>query len=271
MKLIDDKTEIRNIKKLILDTIKPTNAGHITSSFSSTEILYAIYKYSNINKENISDKNRDRVIISKEHCRLAQICVLAYMGLLEYDLLKEYCQTGGNLGHDIYNIVNPKIAAVDYASGSLGHGLSVGAGLALGNPNHNVYVVIGDGELQEGSMYEALLFISQHNLKNITIIVDKNNMQIDNWTKEIIDTSSKIEDLMCALKLDTISCNGHDLEDIYRALNIQTERPKCIIAETIKGKGIEFLLNDVSFARFHHSGLTEEEFNKVYEAIENEY
>lgn len=265
--MVDD---IKKIKELIIDTVKNSNAGHITSSYSCTEILYTLYKFANINKENVADDNRDRIIISKEHCRLAQCCILAYLNLLDKNLLKEFCNTGGNLGHDMYNIVNPKISAVDYASGSLGHGLSVGAGLAFGDKKHHVYVLVGDGELQEGSIYEALLFISQHNIKNITIIVDKNNMQIDNWTKEIIDTSSKIKDLMFALKFEVVCCNGHDVNEIEQALQIKTERPKCIIAETIKGKGIEFLLKDFSFAKFHHSSLTNIEFEKVYEAIRNE-
>lgn len=270
MQTLDIKSEIKTIKKLILDTIKPTNAGHITSSFSTVEILYALYKYANITQNNISDKLRDRVIISKEHCRLAQVCVLAHLGLLEKEHLHNYCVSGENLGHDMYNVVCPKFPSVDYASGSLGHGASVGAGIAFGDKEHNVYVIIGDGELQEGSIYEAMIFIIQHKINNITLIIDRNNMQIDNYTKKIIDTSSDLKDKMTVLGFNVLECNGHNVEELTEALRAKTSAPKCIIANTIKGKGIEFLLDRFSFAKFHHSGLNEEEFKVVYEAIENE-
>ena len=264
------KQEIKEIKKLILDTVKLSNAGHITSSFSCVEILYSVYKHSNINKENVGDKLRDRVIISKEHCRLAQVCVLGYLGLLDKKYLEKYCIEGENLGHDIYNTVKPEFSAVDIASGSLGHGLSVGAGIAYANPNNNVYVIIGDGEMQEGSIYEAMLFIGHHKINNIITIIDNNGMQIDNYTKNILDTNANLENRLISLGFDVIKCEGHDTDALTNALNRSTDKPKCIIANTVKGKGIEFLLNEFSFAKFHHSGLNEREFEQVYEAVNNE-
>ena len=253
-----------------LDTVKPSNAGHITSSFSVVEILYAIYNYANINISNVGDKLRDRVIISKEHCRLAQVCVLAYLGLLDEKLLKEYCLDGGRLGHDLYNIICPAIPAIDIASGSLGHGLGVGAGMAYADKAHNIYVLCGDGELQEGSMYEALLFISQKRINNLVVIVDRNNMQIDNYTRNIINTSDNLKERMLSLGFDVVECDGHNSEELMRALKKSTVNPKCIIANTVKGKGMEFILRQFNFAKFHHSGMTEEEFKLVYGAIKNE-
>lgn len=262
--------EIKEIKKLIIDTVKPSNAGHITSSFSAVGILYALYKHANITVLNAADKIRDRIIISKEHCRLAQVAVLGYLGLIDKELLKNYCIDGENLGHDIYNFTNPKFSALDIASGSLGHGLGVGAGLALANPKYNIYVLCGDGEFQEGSMWEALIFIKQHNLKNLTVIVDRNYMQIDNYTKEILDTSSHLKEQFSSFGFDVLECDGHDVNAIDNVLKAATQNPKCIIANTIKGKGIEFLLPERGFAMFHHSGLDEEGFRRVYEAVENE-
>ena len=262
--------EIKKIKKLMLDTVKTSNAGHITSSFSCVEILYSIYKYANINKNNIADFLRDRVIISKEHCRLAQVCVLGYLGLLNKEDLKNYCLEGENLGHDIYNIVNPKFSAVDIASGSLGHGLSLGVGFAYANKKDNVYVIVGDGELQEGSIYEAMLFIGHYKLTNIITIIDNNGMQIDNYTKNILDTNLNLKDRLTSLGFSVIVCDGHDVEALTKALKQHSSKPKCIIANTIKGKGIEFLFKDFSFAKYHHSGLTENEFVQAYEAINNE-
>jgi len=262
--------DIKEIKKLIIDTVKPSNAGHITSSFSALEILYAVYKHANITIQNAADKIRDRVIISKEHCRLAQVAVLGYLGLIDKELLKNYCLDGENLGHNIYNFVCPEFPAVDIASGSLGHGLGVGGGLALANPDYNVYIICGDGEFQEGSMWEALIFIKQHNLKNLTVIVDRNYMQIDNYTKEILDTSSHLAEQFGAFGFDVLECDGHNIEALNNALKTETQNPKCIIANTVKGKGIEFLLPERGFAMFHHSGLDEEGFKRVYEAVENE-
>ncbi|MBP5615188.1 MAG: transketolase [Alphaproteobacteria bacterium] len=262
--------DIKTIKKLIIDTVKPSNAGHITSSFSVAEILYAIYKVADITPQNIADKIRDRVIISKEHCRLAQVAILGYLGMVNTEDLKNYCKDGEHLGHDMYNIVCPQFAAVDVASGSLGHGLSVSAGLAMATPDKQIYCLCGDGEFQEGSMWEAALFIRQHNLKNLTIIVDRNYMQIDNWTKNIIDSSSHLKEQFIAFGFDVIECDGHDVQALITSLKKKSSKPKCIIANTIKGKGIEFLLKTRGFAMFHHSGLNKEEFIQVYEAIKND-
>lgn len=272
MKTADsEKVILKNIKTLILKTASISNPGHITSSLSAVEILYATYKHSNIRAKNLSDINRDKIIISKEHCRLAQVCVLAEMELLDKELLKNFCADNGLLGHDIYNIVgSPEIAAVDVASGSLGHGAGVGAGLALGNRDRKVYCICGDGELQEGSLWEAFLFIIQHNLINFTLIIDRNFMQIDNYTQNIIDTSTNLEIKMNAFGFETYICNGHDVEELTTLLEIRPNKPKCIIANTVKGYGLEYLLNDRSFAMFHHSGLTKEEFKKALETIKNE-
>ncbi len=254
------------IKNMILETVEPKNVGHITSSFSSVEILYALYKTANINKKNAGAKLRDRVIISKEHCRAGQVCVLAHLGLLDKKILKTYCHDQGLLGHDIYNIVGSKeIAAVDIASGSLGHGPGVGAGMALGDKDHHIYVLCGDGELQEGSTYEAFIFISQHKIKNITIIIDRNNMQIDNYTKNIIDTSSNLIERMSHLGFEVLECDGHDISDIEKALKVETKVPKCIVANTGKGNGMECLLDKGTCAYFHHSAFTKEEINQAWE------
>lgn len=225
--------------------------------------------YANLSKQNINDTLRDRIIISKEHGRLAQVCVLAHLGLLDKKMLQNYCVSGGELGNDLYNIVSSKIPAVDYAVGSLGHGLGVGAGIAFGDKSHHCYVLLGDAELQEGSIFEALLFIVQHNIVNITVIIDNNLQQIDNYTKNIIDTS-KFMDCLQTIGFDVMVCGGHDVDDLNKNLSIFTNKPKCIVAQTVKGKGIEFLLNKPNFAKFHHSALTEEEFNRAYEGILNE-
>ena len=196
---------------------------------------------------------------------------LAKVLLLNPDILETYLVDNGILGHDIYNLISSEnIDAVDYASSSLGHGLSVGAGMALANPNRNVYVLIGDGELQEGSMWEALFFIKQHKLKNLTVICDRNYMQIDGFTKDIIDTSSNIEKMAESLGFDVLLCNGHDIDAIKECLNKVHNRPKFIIAGTIKGHGMEFMLDEVGAAMFHHGIFDEKQKNRILEVINDQ-
>lgn len=262
--------DIKEIKKMIVQ--HGCHSGHLTSSLGVVELLYSLYTTINFNQKNFKNINdRDMVIISKEHCRLAQICTLSYLGYVDEKLLDGYMREDGKVGHDMYNIVGgEEIAAVDYASGSLGHGLNVGAGLAMAKPEHNIYVVCGDGEFQEGSMWEALLFIKQHNLKNLTVIIDRNYLQIDNYTKNILDTSSNIEKMVQDFGFNVLKCNGHNIDEIKKCLKEQTNEPKCIIADTIKGKGMEFMLEELGFAMFHHSMLSEKDIKRVYEAIVNE-
>lgn len=264
--------DILEIKKVMAQLA--SYAGHLTSSLSSLEILYSLYTTININRDNLDDiKNCDLVIISKEHARLAQVCVLAQLGLIDKKLLNGYIKDGGLLGHDMYNVVGSKeISAVDYASGSLGHGAGVGIGFALANRKRNIYVIVGDGELQEGSLWEAFMFAIQYKLKNLIIIIDKNCLQIEEYTKNIIDSTSNIENKMSAFGFDIISCDGHNIAELKKAIQQETTNPKCIVASTIKGRGIEFLLKEVGFPIFHHSSFCyDENINKrVYEALTND-
>ncbi len=251
----------------IREMICARRGGHLSSSLGCVEILYALYTTINITKENKTDlENRDMVVLSKEHCRVGQVCTLAHLGLIDKKLLDTYLHDGGTLGHDIYNFVaDETAAAIDYGSGSLGHGVGVGIGLAMANPKRNVYVIVGDGELQEGALWEGFLFIIQHNIKNITIICDRNYMQIDNYTKNIVDTSSNMENIMNSVGFDVLKCDGHDVKAIQKALKAKCKKPKFIIADTVKGKGMEFLLGELGFAKFHHSVLGQEYITRILE------
>lgn len=267
--LEDDLKALKNIKKEICDVTLRANVGHVPSCLSSLEILYVLYtKIVNITLKNAKDKIRDRVIISKEHCYAARICLLAELGLIPKEYLKTYIKDGGYLAHDIYGLVgDEKIAALDISSGSLGHGLGVGIGLAYHN-NANVYVIVGDGELQEGSCWEALLFIGHNKIKNLTVIVDVNHMQIDGYTQDIINTSDNIADKIKPLGFDVIECNGHDLAELEKAFKVKTEKPKCVVAHTIKGKETQFILDQVPAYKYHSWYiLSDENYKKVLEEI----
>lgn len=261
---------IKNIKRLIINTACKLKQGHIPSSFSSIEILYTLYNcVANITKENAANLKRDRVIISKEHCRLAQLCILTENGLLKSEYLDTYIQDGGILGHDIYNIVSKhKLEAIDVSSGSLGHGASVGIGLAWNNSN-NIYVIVGDGELQEGSCWEAILFAGHHRLKNFTLIIDRNYMQIDNYTNNILDSSSNVANRIKSFGFDVFECNGHNISDLEKYLKIKTNKAKCIIANTIKGKELEFVRERIGCALFHWNLLSNDDAEKIIKEIDN--
>ena len=260
--------DLQNIREMIC----VRRGGHLSSSLGCVEILYALYTTINISKENKQDiTNRDMVVLSKEHCRVGQICTLAHLGLIDKKLLDTYLHDNGMLGHDIYNFVaGEEAVAIDYGSGALGHGVGVGIGLAMANQNRNVYVIVGDGELQEGSLWEAFLFIIQHNIKNIAIICDRNYMQIDNYTKNIVDTSSNMENIMSAIGFNVIKCDGHDVLSIRKAIKLKSKTPKFIIADTVKGKGMEFLLDEIGFAKFHHSVLGQEYITRILENMHGE-
>lgn len=262
--------EIKQLKKNIVDVTRNAGVGHIPSSFSSLEILYVLYnKIVNISLDNATDKIRDRVIISKEHCYAARICLFAMMGLIPKEYLDTYIKDDGKLAHDLYGLVgDKKIAALDVSTGSLGHGLGVGIGLAYGNDS-NVYVIVGDGELQEGSCWEAILFIGQNQIKNLTVVVDCNQMQIDDFTKNIIDTSSDIGKKFSAFNFDVIECDGHNMQELEKAFKAKCDKPKCVVAHTIKGKEFQFACkNGLSNWLFHAAPVKDEDYERLLKEID---
>jgi transketolase len=254
-----DVQRLYTIKKTLLETAYLLQLGHIPSSLSALEILYVLYnKITNITKNNAGAKHRDRVIISKEHCRLAQICILTENGLLDKKYLDSFCVNGGRLGHDIYGIVSKEpIQAIDISIGSLGHGLSVGIGLALGGDD--VYVLLGDGECQEGSIWEAIIFAGHHKLNNLTIIIDKNDIQIECYTRDMLNMEN-IGERIKTFNLDVFECNGHNINELENILRIKTNKAKCIIANTIKGRELLFWCKELGFSLYHWSPLGKKEF-----------
>lgn len=266
-----DKERIKNIKKNIVNVAYKNWTGHTPSSLSSVEIYYVLYnKIANINKKNIGDKNRDRIIISKEHSRLAQVSVLVENGLLDKKYLDTFITNNGTLGHDIYNLVGgDDIKAVDYASGSLGHGPSVAAGLAY-DSLYNVYVIVGDGELQEGSCWEAILFAGQNCLKNFTLIVDRNFVQIEDFTKNILDSSKDVGEKIKLFGFDIFECDGHNIEELENVLKIETQKPKCIVANTIKAKETLFIRDRIGHAFHHWRTYEQEDITRILQEIDNE-
>ena len=265
----EDELLISETKKLIIKTATECLSNHIPSSLSCLEILYTLYtRVANINLENAKDLIRDRVILSKEHARLGQVCLLTNLGLLPKDINKEWQQNGGRVGHDMFNGLGiDEISTIDVSSSSLGQGLGLGIGYAIAAPKNNIYVVVGDGELQEGSCWEAIMFISQHQIPNLTIIVDRNYLQISDYTKNVIDTSSTLKKRMESFDFDVLECDGHNIDELEKCFKTKTKKPKCVIANTIKGKEVDFLMQEKGCDYIHGWIYTQEEYNKILQEV----
>ena len=264
----DDNFVIKAAKELIVTTAMKCKSNHVPSSLSSLEILYTLYtRIVNITKENAPDLIRDRVILSKEHARLGQVCLLETLGFLPKDISKEWQQNGGRVGHDMFNGILPELASIDVASSSLGMGIGIGIGYAIAAPKNHIYVILGDGELQEGSCWEGIMYISQHKMKNITLIVDRNYIQICDYTKNIIDTSETLNKKLKGFDFDIVECDGHNVDDIERAIKTETQNPKCIIANTIKAKEVMFLREEKGIDYIHGWVYAPEEYQRILEEI----
>ena len=235
---------------------------HIGGSLSAIDILVALYLHAlKIKPDDPDWSDRDRFILSKGHVAYALYIVMAKSGIIKFEDLKKYDKPGGYLGtHPVR-----KLRGVDLSTGSMGHGLSVGVGMATvgrrEKRSFKVYVMLGDGELQEGSIYEAAMSASKHKLDNLVAIVDRNMLQLD-YTEKIMPIEP-LEEKWRAFGWDTQMIDGHNMEQIVEVLqNIPSKKgsPTAIIAKTVKGKGISFIEN---LSRSHILKFTEEERDRA--------
>ncbi len=249
----------KNIRKSILDMAYSGSTVHIACAFSIVELLAVLYRsHLRVDVLNPYDENRDYLVLSKGHGVMAQYICLQEIGWLQEDDLNNYFMDGTRLK----GLADAHVPGVESTTGSLGHGFSVGVGLALASKikksDQYCYVLVGDGELNEGPVWEAALFASQFNLDNLVVIIDKNGFQAMGRTDDIIGLSD-IEAKFAAFDFDTISIDGHDESQINHAYTFlkgkKNGRPKAIVAETIKGKGVSFMENRNSW---HYTRLTSE-------------
>lgn len=222
------------------------NGGHIAPAFSVTDIIAELYfdEILRYDAKNPFWENRDFLILSKGHGVLALYSALAMAGYFPMEELSTFCHINSRLG----SLAKAgSVPGIEATTGSLGHGLSYGVGIALAskidNKDNKVYVILGDGECQEGSVWEGIMSASHHQLDNLTIIIDNNKLQamdsVDN-IMSINEFSSKLS----AFGLDVIEIDGHDFNELHEAFCKKViDRPKAIIANTIKGKGISFMEN----------------------------
>lgn len=231
------------VRKLIFKTVYFNRAGHLASSLSSVEILVGLY-FGDILRYDIKRpdwEERDRFILSKGHAALALYYVLAVAGYFKKEEVSSFCREGSIFGG---LATYGKVPGVEMTSGSLGHGLSFAAGVAMAAKvkngfSYDVYVMMGDGELQEGEVWEAALFISHNKLTNLTIIIDNNGIQATGFSKNIISIES-LNEKWRAFGFHVIEVDGHNIKQLVDSFKFITDKPKVIIANTVKGKGLSF-------------------------------
>jgi transketolase len=257
------------LRKDIVTMICKSKSGHPGGSLSVIDILTALYyDVMDVDATNPKKEDRDRFVLSKGHAAPALYAVLADKGYIPKEALGTLRQFGSILqGHPDMK----KVPGVEISTGSLGQGLSVANGMALGlklqNKKNRVYVAMGDGELQEGQVWEAAMTSAQYKLDNLTAFVDYNNLQIDGNVDEIMDVAS-IEDKFKAFGWHVVSIDGHDFEQILKAIELAKAvetKPTMIVANTIKGKGVDFMEN---VCGFHGVAPTEDETKKAIEQLE---
>jgi len=243
--------------------------GHTGADLSETDILASLFfRILNIQKDNLDDPNRDRFILSKGHGVGGFYCTLAEAGFIEESLLETYLQFDSALpGHP----VRQKIPYIELNTGALGHGLSVGVGLALSarlsRRSFRVFVLTGDGELQEGSIWEAAMSAAHFKLDNLIVIVDRNTLQLADRTEKIM-ALEPLADKWKAFGFDVQQTDGNDvakfIETIER-LDLHNGKPHVIIARTIKGKGVSFIEDRASW---HHKIPVGDQVFKAIEELE---
>lgn len=239
--------EIKALKKKIFLTAHKAGSAHLASSFSVIDLLYVLYckdilKY---DSGNPWDMERDRLILSKGHAILAQYVILNHVGMISDEELSSFCQPGSHLGGE------PKMGAVpcvESSTGSLGHGLSFAVGVAMAckmkRLKSKVWVILGDGECQEGSVWEAAMSAVKFKLDNLIVIIDDNRLQAMDTVENIMGISSW-EDKWKAFGYDVEQIDGHNLTELEECLKKENsfERPRLIISRTVKGHGVSFMEN----------------------------
>ena len=269
-RLISEYSSIStSIRSTILKMIYDAKASHIGSALSIVDILTVIYN-SNIFDFNLrNEKDNSKFILSKGHACTALYATLYHSGFLTENEILSYGSDGSPLMHHISHHAN----GVEFSTGSLGHGLPFATGKAkakkISKNKGNVLCLLGDGEMAEGSNWEALLFASHHNLNNLILIIDNNNLQSLDTVEKTLDIYS-IKEKLKAFGCNVVEIDGHDfirLENSFSDLIKHNKGPSAIIARTIKGKGVSFMENSVAW---HYKNPNEEEYKSAMKELSNE-
>ena len=269
VKSIEELQEVaKKIRLGIIESVYSGQSGHPGGSLSIADIMTVLYFHEmNINPENPKDENRDRLVLSKGHCAPALYSTLANRGFFDVEELQTLRNIESRLqGHPDMK----KIPGVDMTTGSLGQGLSAANGMAmagkLDNKDYRVYCILGDGEIEEGQIWEAAMAAGKYKLDNLCVIVDNNNLQIDGTIEEVM-SSYPIDEKFRSFGFQVINIDGHNIQEIIDAFDVSRnvkEKPTCIIAKTVKGKGVSFMENQVGW---HGKAPNEEQYRQAMEEI----
>lgn len=256
----------RNIRINVLEILHNAQASHLGSSMSIVEILTAMYSVANIDKIIAHADDRDRIIVSKGHAAAATYAVMHEFGLMDRKDLLTYHQKGSKLqGHVSHGVKN-----VEHSTGALGHGLSVGVGHAVYLKNRGLnartMVLCGDGEIQEGSIWEALMLSSTRKLNSLVLLVDVNGISSIKKTEEVISTG-ELRKRFEGFGFRVAEVNGHEVFAIREAIltSQDDERPLVILCQTIKGKGVPFAEGE---AIWHYRSLNSETYKQALEELQ---
>lgn len=256
------------MRKRLLEIVYKAKAGHIGGGLSSLNVLTALYFHAlNVDPANPEKENRDRFIMSKGHCVEALYCALEEKGFISSALLDTY----GTFGTALAGHPTVKVAGIEVNTGALGHGLSVGVGLAIAakmdRKSYKTFVLMGDGEQGEGSIYEAAMAGSHYKLDNLVAIIDRNGLQISDKTENVMSLEP-IKQRWEAFGWEVFDIDGDNMGCIVEqldAINFGNRKPHLIISRTTKGRGISIMENVL---KWHHGVPTEEEYRQAMSELE---
>lgn len=268
LEITELQKKARKVREDIIEEVYQAQSGHPGGSLSVADILTVLYfRQMNIRPQDPSWEDRDRLVLSKGHCSPALYSCLANRGFFPIEDLKTFRNINSYLqGHPDKN----KVPGVDMTTGSLGQGLSCANGMAIaGKMNHKdyrVYCILGDGEIEEGQVWEAAMAANQYELDNLCVVIDNNNLQIDGKLEEVM-SSYPIDEKFRSFGFEVICINGHDIEEIIKAFEVAEnikDKPTCIIAKTKKGKGITFMEDQ---ANWHGKAPNEEQYQQAIKEL----
>lgn len=258
----------QNIRRDIITEVFSASSGHPGGSLGTADILaYLYFEEMNVDPKNPKMPDRDRFVMSKGHCAPALYAVLAEKGYFPVEDLKGFRSIDSHLeGHPDMK----KVPGVDMSTGSLGQGVCAAGGMALAGKldkkDYRVYAILGDGEIEEGQVWEAAMFAAQYNLDNLTIFVDFNGLQIDGDITKVMNPTP-IDKKFEAFGWNVVLCDAHDFDSIEAAVSAAKAtkgKPTAIVAKSVKGKGVSFMENQ---AGWHGKAPNEEEYNQAMKEL----
>lgn len=268
MLITDLKLQAEKSRRRLIEIIYNARAGHTGGDLSILNVMTALYFHVlNVDKDNLDNPDRDRFILSKGHCVEALFVILEAKGILK----KEVLDTLGQFNSPLAGHPTREVPGIEMCSGALGHGLSIGVGMAIAakmdNRPYRTFVVMGDGEQGEGSIYEAAMAAAHYMLGNLVAVIDRNRLQISGNTEDVMALDCLVEKWE-SFGWDVIDVNGDDMEDIVaklESIDYTSDEPHMVIANTTKGKGVSFMEN---VAKWHHGVPSPEQYEQALAEID---